>query len=605
MGAWSASAARRAGETLERPPQTAGEPTSRLIEAEANRLVATYADTILRVSYTYLHNTQDAEDICQEVLLKALGRTKGFDSAEHERAWIIRVAINAAKDLLKRQTGRDTVALDEISEPAAPRRATEHELEARAEGVLERVMALPLEYREAIYLHYYEGYSIKQIAAIVHASESAVATRLSRGGPNFAPPWKEFDMSSTFDSISYRSDLDQLSFTGEQKARMTARLIEAANAVPIGIPTTHETAPSTSAEDTGEAAPAEILELPVDRADQPSRIATGRRQAHPFARCSKVRRIAAALGIAALLTVGGGTAYATGTLARAADSLAAVFGAGPAQTELIDRIGRPIGASCTSNGITITADAIIGMRHAYAVVYTIEKDDGTAFDEITMNENGHYNLFLEGGGNINALTALRLGVQGGHGGAYTFDADPSDNAIQLMEMMSLTGTDASLSGETLHFDAIKLLYMPTSADGQRDLPVETIATGDWNMSFKIDYDDLSVDLPAGQSFTVNGHNAVVDELAISPLGATITYTVDAVDGPSEPTGLETNSESRAGYGNFSVTFTDGTTEEIGSGYGSWREDGKTVVQKTRLFDQIRDVDDIASITVGDLTVPIQ
>ncbi|MFR2950670.1 MAG: hypothetical protein ACLTKG_04690 [Collinsella intestinalis] len=75
--------------------------------------------------------------------------------------------------------------------------------------------------------------------------------------------------------------------------------------------------------------------------------------------------------------------------------LAAVFGAGPAQTELIDRIGRPIGASCTSNGITITADAIVGMRHAYAVVYTIGKDDGTAFDEITMNENGHYNLFLE------------------------------------------------------------------------------------------------------------------------------------------------------------------------------------------------------------------
>lgn len=69
----------------------------------------------------------------------------------------------------------------------APRRATEHELEARAEGVLERVMALPLEYREAIYLHYYEGYSIKQIAAIVHASESAVATRLSRGRSKLRP----------------------------------------------------------------------------------------------------------------------------------------------------------------------------------------------------------------------------------------------------------------------------------------------------------------------------------------------------------------------------------------------------------------------------------
>lgn len=393
-------------------------------------------------------------------------------------------------------------------------------------------------------------------------------------------------MSSTFDPTSYRSDLNRLSFSDEQKAHMAARLAETAS---------DRTAEAKEARENGTG---KILELHGAGAAHSASKCVRR----PKARRGRAQRIAAALGIAAMLTIGGGTAYATGTLARAADSLAAVFGAGPAQTELIDHIGRPIGASCTSNGITITADAIIGMRHAYAVVYTIEKDDGTAFDELTMNENGLYNLFLEGGGNINALTALRLGVQGGHGGAYAFDADPSDNAIQLMEMMSLTGTDASLSGETLHFDASKLLYMPTSADGQRDLPV---ATGDWNMSFKIDYDDLSVDLPAGQSFTVNGHNAVVDELAISPLGATITYTVDAVDGPSEPTGLETNSESRAGYGNFSVTFTDGTTEEIGSGYGSWREGGKTVVQKTRLFDQIRDVDDIASITVGDLTVPIQ
>lgn len=187
MGAWSASAARRAGETLERPPQTAGEPTSRLIEAEANRLVETYADTILRVSYTYLHSTQDAEDICQDVLLKALNRAERFESAEHEHAWIIRVTINAAKDLLRRQSGCATVALDDIAEPVAPTRATERELAARSESVLERVMALPLEYREAIYLHYYEGYSIKQIAAIVHASESAVATRLSRGRSKLRP----------------------------------------------------------------------------------------------------------------------------------------------------------------------------------------------------------------------------------------------------------------------------------------------------------------------------------------------------------------------------------------------------------------------------------
>lgn len=324
-------------------------------------------------------------------------------------------------------------------------------------------------------------------------------------------------MSSTFDPTAYRSGLDQLSFSDERKARMAARLAEAANADPIGIPAAHETAPSASAEDTGEAASAEILELPVARFDQPSRIATGRRQARPFARRSKMHRIAAALGIAALLTIGGGTAYATGTLARTADSLATAFGAGPAQTELIDRIGRPIGASCTSSGITITADAIIGMHRAYAVVYTIEKDDGTAFDELTMNENGGYNLFLEGGGSINALTALRLGANGGYGSSHTFDADPADNAVQLVEMMSLTGFDTSLAGETLHFDASKLLYVPEGkqADG-RDLPAEAIATGNWSMSFKIDYEDLSVDLPAGQTFTINGNRAAEMSVNQSP-----------------------------------------------------------------------------------------
>lgn len=187
MGAWNISAARAMRGGHAAPPEASLNSTHDSIETEANRLVATYADTILRVSYTYLRSTHDAEDICQDVLLKALRHAGGFDSAEHERAWIIRITINAAKDLLRRQSARSAVALDGIAEPVAPPLATERELEARAATVLDRVMALPLEYREAIYLHYYEGYSIKQIAAIVQASESAVATRLSRGRSKLRP----------------------------------------------------------------------------------------------------------------------------------------------------------------------------------------------------------------------------------------------------------------------------------------------------------------------------------------------------------------------------------------------------------------------------------
>ena len=401
---------------------------------------------------------------------------------------------------------------------------------------------------------------------------------------------------TTFDSDTYRTELDQLCFSDEQKARMAQRLKAAArtNKVLELHGTQSATASARSDErdsDRGDAR--RTTRWSASRAARPQR--AHRRSPH---------RIAAAIGIAAVLALGGGTAYATGTLARAADSLAAVFGAGPAPTELIDQIGRPIGASCTSNGITITADAIIGMRNAYAVVYTIEKDDGTAFDELTMNERGVYNLNLDGGGSINALTALRLGVDASGGTRYTFDADPADNSLQIVEMTRIGGSDVSLVGETLHFNATEIGFTRVGEDG-RDLPSQAIATGDWNMSFKIDYEDLSVDLPVGQTFTINGNSAVVDELDVSPLGATITYTVDAVDGPSGPTGLETGAEKRVGYGDFTVTFTDGTTQELGSGYTSWQRDGKTVVQKTWFFDQIRDVDDIASITVGDLTVPVR
>lgn len=401
---------------------------------------------------------------------------------------------------------------------------------------------------------------------------------------------------TTFDSDTYRTELDQLCFSDEQKARMAQRLKAAARS--NKVLELHGTQPATAG--------ARSDERDSDRGDARR---TARWSANRTARSQRVRRrsphrIAATIGIAAVLALGGGTAYATGTLARAADSLAAVFGAGPAQTELIDQIGRPIGASCTSNGITITADAIIGMRNAYAVVYTIEKDDGTAFDELDMNQNGTYNLVLDGGGSINALTALRLSIDASGGTHYTFDADPTDNAIQLVEMMSFGGSGVSLVGETLHFNATEIGFTRVGKDG-RNLPSQAIATGDWNMSFKIDYEDLSVDLPAGQTFTINGSSAVVDELAVSPLGATITYTVDATDEASGPTGLETDAEKRVGHGDFTVTFADGTTQELGSGYTSWQQDGKTVVQKTWFFDQIRDVDDITSITVGDLTVPVQ
>jgi len=141
-------------------------------ETEAERLVQTYSDLILRLSYTYLNTTHDAEDICQTVFLKLLTTPQTFESAAHERAWIIRATINACKDEL-RAFRRRSVGLDAVAEMPAPP-IPNHE-------VLEGVMSLPQKYRETIYLHYYEGYTIREIAALLNRSQAAVTAQLERG----------------------------------------------------------------------------------------------------------------------------------------------------------------------------------------------------------------------------------------------------------------------------------------------------------------------------------------------------------------------------------------------------------------------------------------
>ena len=88
-------------------------------QQEAERLVETYSDLILRLSYTYLKSTQDGEDICQTVLFKLLTGDEVFDSPEHEKAWVIRATINACKDEL-RAFRRRAVPLEDVPEAAAP-----------------------------------------------------------------------------------------------------------------------------------------------------------------------------------------------------------------------------------------------------------------------------------------------------------------------------------------------------------------------------------------------------------------------------------------------------------------------------------------------------
>lgn len=140
---------------------------------EVKRLVDQYADMILRISYSYLKQTCDAEDICQTVFLKLLTNELTFASQAHEKAWIIRATINACKDHVKSAFFRRSVSLEAAAGVAAP--------QAPDAGILEALKSLPEKYRVPIYLYYYEEYTAREIAQILGKSEGSINQYLSRG----------------------------------------------------------------------------------------------------------------------------------------------------------------------------------------------------------------------------------------------------------------------------------------------------------------------------------------------------------------------------------------------------------------------------------------
>lgn len=143
-------------------------------EEEASRAIDLYGDTVKRICMIHLKNYSDTEDIFQTVFLKYVLHAPDFDSSEHEKAWIIRVTINACKDLLKSFFKSRTLPLDSVTE-----KAEEPGLEHS--DVLEAVLSLPRKYKDVVYLYYYEEYSAAEIGSILHKNVNTVYTLLNRG----------------------------------------------------------------------------------------------------------------------------------------------------------------------------------------------------------------------------------------------------------------------------------------------------------------------------------------------------------------------------------------------------------------------------------------
>lgn len=361
------------------------------------------------------------------------------------------------------------------------------------------------------------------------------------------------------DNKMYNSALDELRFSEEAKSRMVDRLMAAA-----------------------------------EQPEQPVAI-------HRVRRFPRI----AAVGVAAALVLSIG-AGATGVFKSASDAFAGVFGP-TADTEIIDQIGHPIGASDTAGGVTVTADAILFDGYNYLISYTLEKEDGSAFDCTKNPDTGLYDL-----GWKRSDSTIGRGVDGASGSSYFYDENPSDNAIQYVETMSYN--DAVQTGGTVKITLHDLQEF--SNDGTES----TLIKGTWSLKFKLDAGNSAVELPAGQNIDVNGRSAAVDTIVISPIGYHVVYTVDGEatfdtlydengeeipqESGREPASVSSTWESYSAK--LLVTKTDGTVLDF-SDYGGSMDphDGKTVCTRQGTFDTILPLDEVASVTIGDTTIPVE
>ena len=150
----------------------------------------TYTDAVQRnsqriflIALSFTRRQADAEDVMQNVFLKLWKHRDKLTDREHIDRWLTRVTVNESRSLLRlRRHEADFDALEQYC--AAP-------MEPESRELISLVMALPRSQRTVIHLYYYEELSVREIAALLHLTESAVKKRLSRGRESLRAIWKE------------------------------------------------------------------------------------------------------------------------------------------------------------------------------------------------------------------------------------------------------------------------------------------------------------------------------------------------------------------------------------------------------------------------------
>ena len=139
---------------------------------DTERMISSYADMLYRLCILMLKNESDAEDAVQETLIKYHQKAPKFESSEHEKAWLIRVATNKCYDILRFRVRHPQIVEDRLLNISC---------DCADSGIIEALAAVPEKYRLVLSLYYIEEYRVEDIAKIIRRTSSAVKMRLQKG----------------------------------------------------------------------------------------------------------------------------------------------------------------------------------------------------------------------------------------------------------------------------------------------------------------------------------------------------------------------------------------------------------------------------------------
>ncbi len=289
-----------------------------------------------------------------------------------------------------------------------------------------------------------------------------------------------------------------------------------------------------------------------------------------------------------------------------------------AQTQTIEQLFTPIGVSATDNGVTLTAEGVIGDSHSVAVLYSIRRDSGEPLipeTEDTKNvSNGDNTLQFE----QETPFELMIDSAGSSPGLLFLDFTLADSTLYFLNIWTYSSVNTPPAGhaEVTFENLYSHEFVPRPNDIpplERDIP---LVQGKWDLSFDIAYEDASISLPVGQTFSYKDFTGTITDLRLSPLSLHLEfdYTADreAIAARYDPETAFPEWLSKEQWVDWQIidllfptpillTFTDGSEVSISLG-GDFSQEGHAILSGT--FGDIYPLDTIESVTIGDMTLPM-